>query len=74
MLLQVSNSGANLKGTPEEVAERLIKEEAGEELKQLELKKKGVHAVAGVAGSGIERGEAAAVAQVGVLIGFCTSF
>jgi hypothetical protein len=64
MLLQVGISGANLEGSPEEVAERLVKEEGGEELKQRELQKKGAHQITGVAGSGIERGEAAAVAQV----------
>ena len=62
--VQVGKSGANLEGTPEEVAERLVKEEGGEELKQRELEKKGAHQIPGVAGSGIERGEAAAVAQV----------
>ena len=53
-----------MEGTPEEVAEKLVKEEGGEELKQRELQKKGAHQIPGVAGSGIERGEAAAVAQV----------
>lgn len=62
--LQIGDSGVNVKGTPEEVAERLIKEEGGDELKRRELERKGAEAVPGVAGSGLERGEPAAIAQV----------
>ena len=46
------------------MAERLIKEEGGQELKERELDIKGAEPKAGVAGSGIKRGEPAAVAQV----------
>ena len=54
-----------MKGTPEEVAERLIKEHGtAEELKQRELERKGAEAVPGIVGSGLERGEPAAIAQV----------
>jgi len=54
----------DLKGTPEEVAEKLIKDEGGDEIKERELKRNDRHQVDGVAGSGLERGEASAVAQV----------
>ncbi|CAL5223190.1 g5665 [Coccomyxa viridis] len=63
---KIGESGANLKGTPEEVAERLIKEEGGQELKERELDLKGAEIKPGVAGSGIKRGEPAAVAQSAV--------
>ena len=74
--LQIGETGANLKGTPEEVAERLIKEDGtAEELKQRELERKGAEYVPGVVGSGLERGEPAAIAQVrlatGQLAGCC---
>ena len=67
--MQIGESGANLKGTPEEVAERLIKEEGGQELKERELDLKGAEIKPGVAGSGIKRGEPAAVAQVREFMG-----
>ena len=63
-LMQIGKSGVDLKGTPEEVAERLVKEEGGQDIKERELEHKGAHRVPGVAGSGLERGEPAAVAQV----------
>jgi len=64
---KIGETGANLKGTPEEVAERLIKEDGtAEELKQRELERKGAEYVPGVVGSGLERGEPAAIAQSAV--------
>ena len=65
--MQVAKIGVDLKGSPEEIAEKLVKEEAAEELKQRELQRKGAKQVDGVAGSGLKRGEPSAVAQV------CTS-
>ena len=53
-----------MKGSPEEIAERLVKDEAADELKQRELQRKGAKQVDGVAGSGLKRGEPSAVAQV----------
>lgn len=64
LLVQISKGGVDLKGTPEEVAEKLIKNEGGDEIKERELKRNDRHQVDGVAGSGLERGEASAVAQV----------
>ena len=73
-IMQIGDSGVNVKGTPEEVAERLIKEEGGDELKHRELERTGAEAVPGVAGSGLERGAPAAIAQVGDLPECCISW
>ena len=62
--MQVGKAGADMKGSPEEIAERLVKDEAADELKQRELQRKGAKQVDGVAGSGLKRGEPSAVAQV----------
>ena len=66
-LMQVAKTGVDLEGSPEEIAEKLVKDEAAEELKQRELQRKGAKQVDGVAGSGLKRGEPSAIAQV------CTS-
>ncbi|MCJ1296608.1 hypothetical protein MMC34_008174, partial [Xylographa carneopallida] len=60
---KVGKAGADMKGSPEEIAERLVKDEAADELKQRELQRKGAKQVDGVAGSGLKRGEPSAVAQ-----------
>ena len=62
--MQVGKAGVDMKGSPEEIAERLVKDEAADELKQRELQRKGAKQVDGVAGSGLKRGEPSAVAQV----------
>ena len=66
-LMQVGKTGVDMKGSPEEIAEGLVKDEAADELKQRELQRKGAKQVDGVAGSGLKRGEPSAIAQV------CTS-
>ena len=54
--MQVGKAGVDMKGSPEEIAERLVKDEADDELKQRELQRKGAKQVDGVSGSGLKRG------------------
>lgn len=46
------------------MAERLVKETDGGEIKKIELERKHAEIVPGEAGSGVERGSAASAAQV----------
>ena len=63
-VIQVGKEKVDLKGGPEAVAERLVKETDGMEIKKIELEKKHAEIVPGEAGSGVERGSAASAAQV----------
>lgn len=54
----------DLKGGIDAVAERLVKETDGGEIKKIELERKHAEIVPGEAGSGVERGSAASAAQV----------
>ncbi|CAL8462808.1 g2341 [Coccomyxa elongata] len=57
-------SGAQ--GTPEEIAEEMVSNVDGGDIKSIELERKHAEIIPGQAGSGVQRGSAAAAAQSAV--------
>lgn len=62
--LQAGGQAAQGKGSPEEVAEQLVSEVDGGDIKSIELERKHAEIKPGQPGSGVQRGSAAAAAQV----------
>ncbi|BDA50904.1 hypothetical protein COCOBI_17-1230 [Coccomyxa sp. Obi] len=57
---------SSAQGTPEEIAEELVSRVDGGDIKSIELERKHAEIVPGQAGSGVQRGSAAAAAQSAV--------
>ncbi|KAK9907341.1 hypothetical protein WJX75_001823 [Coccomyxa subellipsoidea] len=63
---KAGGQAAQGKGSPEEVAEQLVSEVDGGDIKSIELERKDAEIKPGQPGSGVQRGSAAAAAQSAV--------
>lgn len=62
---------SSAQGTPEEIAEEMVSHVDGGDIKSIELERKHAEIIPGQAGSGVQRGSAAAAAQVFLAPSYC---
>ena len=64
LIQQAGEILSSAQGTPEEIAEEMVSHVDGGDIKSIELERKHAEIIPGQAGSGVQRGSAAAAAQV----------